>query len=122
MRPKDSACLDLYVPDSSRLSQMSPKHSGVLFHAGNLLFNIRLCNLMEKYRTSFFGVERITGDLYAMKATSMTLISERATIMPQVSTLVGVASHYPSQVLRSRLMAGNTLILPATKSTQVPQT
>ena len=30
-----------------------------------------------------FGVDRITGDLYAMGANSMTLISERATIVPQ---------------------------------------
>ena len=68
---------------------MSPKHSGMLFWAGNLLFIIRLHNLMEKYGTPFFGEDRITGDLYAMEATSMTLISKRATPMPQVSTLTG---------------------------------
>ena len=48
-RPKDSACLGLYVPDGkgSRLSQMSPKCSGMLSHTGNLLFIIRLHNLIE---------------------------------------------------------------------------
>ena len=51
----------------------------------------------------------------------MTLISERAIIMPKVSTLVGVTSQYPSQVLGSTLMADNNLTLPATKSTQLPQ-
>ena len=64
---------------------MSLKCSGMLCHAGNLLFNIRLCNLMEKYETPFFGMDRITSDLYAMEATSMTLISERATIILQMS-------------------------------------
>ena len=98
--PKDSACLDLYVPDGkgSRLTQMSPKCSGMLSQVGNLLFILRLCNLMEKYRTPFFRVDRITSNLYAMEATFMTLISEKATIMPQVSILAGVISQYPSQV------------------------
>ena len=55
VRPKDSAYLDLYVLDGkgSRLSQMSPKHSDMLSQAGNLLFIIRLCNLMEKCGTLF---------------------------------------------------------------------
>ena len=51
---------------------------------------------MEKYGTPFFGVNRITSDLYAMEAASLTLISEKATIMPQVSTLVVVTSQYCS--------------------------
>ena len=97
MRSKESACFDLYVPDGkgSRLSQMSPKYSSMLSHAGNLLFIIKLCNLIEKYGTAFSGVDRITGDLCAMEATSMTLISERATIMPQVSTSLGSDSSIP---------------------------
>ena len=66
---------------------------------------------MEKYRTPFFGVVRITSDLYAMEATSITLISERATTMPQVSTPVGVISQYPSQALSTLLMAENNLTL-----------
>ena len=41
---------------------------------------------MEKYRTPFFGVNRIIGDLSAMEANSMTLTSGKAAIMPQVST------------------------------------
>ena len=51
VRPKDSACLDLYVPESKsgRFSQVSPKHSGMVSYAGNLLFIIKLSNLMEKY-------------------------------------------------------------------------
>ena len=100
VRPKDSACLDLYVSDGkgSRLSQMGPKFSGMLSHTCNLLFIIRLQNLMEKFGTPFFRVDRITSELHVMEATSMTLISERATIMPQASTFVGVISQYPSQV------------------------
>ena len=35
-----------------------------------------------------FGVDRITGDLYAMDATSMTLISD----MSQVSTSLDITS------------------------------
>ena len=75
---------------------MSPKCSGMLYHVANLLFIIRLCNLTEKYRTPFFRVDKITGDLYEVKdlATSMTLLSERET--SQVNTLVGVISQYPS--------------------------
>ena len=55
MRPKDSACLDLYVPDGkgNRLSKMSPKCSCMLSQAGNLLFIIRLHNVIEKYGTPF---------------------------------------------------------------------
>ena len=77
VRPKDSPYLDLYVLNGkgSKLSQMNPKHSGILSQAGNLLFIIRLCNLMEKYGTPFFGVDRITGDLYAMEVNSMKLTS-----------------------------------------------
>ena len=54
-RPKDSTCLDFYVPNGkgSRLSQLSPKHSCMLSQACNLFFIIRLHNLMEKYRTPF---------------------------------------------------------------------
>ena len=51
----------------------------------------------------------------------MTLISERTTIMPQVSPLAGVSSQYPSQVLSPPLMTDNSLTLPAAGSTWVPQ-
>ena len=122
MRPKDSTCLDFYVLDGkgSRLSQLSPKHFGMLSQAGNLLFIIRIHNLIEKYGTPFFGVDRITSDLYAMEANSMTLISERETIMPQVSTFAGVISQYPFQVF-SPLMADNSLTLLSAESSQMPQ-
>ena len=97
-RPRDPSYLDIYVLDGkgSRLSQLSPKCSGKFSQAGNLLFTIKLGNLMEKYGTPYFGVDRITGDLYAMEANTMTLISKRATIMPQVSTSAGVSPKYPS--------------------------
>ena len=123
VRPKDSACLDFCIPDGkgSRLSQLSPRHSGMLSKAGNLLSIIRLLNLMEKYGTPFFRVDRITGDLYAMEANSMTLISERAAIMPQVNTSTGVCSQYPSQVFSAILVSDNYLTLPAAESTWVPQ-
>ena len=100
VRPKDSTCLDLYVPDGkdSRLNQMSPKHSGMLSQDGNLLFIMNLHISWRYTEPHFFGVDRITSDLYAMEATSMTLISERATIISQVCTSAGVSSPYPSQL------------------------
>ena len=54
-RPKDLVYLDLYIPDgkNSRLNQASPKCTVILSHASNLLFIVRLCNLMEKYITPF---------------------------------------------------------------------
>ena len=51
---------------------------------------------MEKYGTPFFGVDRVTSDLYAMEATSMIFLPERATVMPQMSISVGVTSQNPS--------------------------
>ena len=51
----------------------------------------------------------------------MTLISERATIMPQVSTSAGVSCKYPSQVFSPPLMAHDSLTLLVAKSTQVPK-
>ena len=76
---------------------------------------------MEIYGTPFFGVNRITSDLYAIEANSMTLISERATIMCQVSTSAGVSSQYLSQVFRPPMMADNSLTLQAAEFTWVPQ-
>ena len=104
-RPKDSTCFGCYVPDAKngRLSQMSPTHSAMLSHTGNLLFIIRLHNPMEKYGTPF--LEQI--------GYPMISILERATIMPQVSTSVGITSQYPSQVLSLLLMADNNLTVPA---------
>ena len=43
----------------------------------------------------------------------MTLVPERATIMPQVSTSLDITSQYPSQVLSLPLMADKNLTLPA---------
>ena len=62
---------------------------------------------MEKHGTPFLGADRINGDLYVMEANSMILISERVTIMPEVSTSTGVSSQYPSQVLSPTSMADN---------------
>ena len=69
----------------------------------------------------FFGVDRITGDLCAMETDSMTFISERATIMPKVSTSTRVSPQYQSQVLSPPLGADSTLSLLAAESTWVPQ-
>ena len=121
MRPKDSACLDFYVPDGKGSTLIEPKVSGMLSQAGNLLFIIRLHNLMEKYGAPFCGLDKITSDLYVMEAYSMTLISERATSMLQVGTSTGVSSQYPCQVFSPLLVADNSLILPAAKSTGVSQ-
>ena len=123
-RPKDSAFLDFYVPDGkgSRMCQLSLKCSGLLSQVSDFQFIIKLHNLIKKYGTPFFAVDRITSDLYAMEANSMTLISERATIMPQVSTSAGISSQHPSQVLNPPSMADNSLTLLAAESTQVPQT
>ena len=123
VRPKESTCLDIYVLDGkgSRLIQLNPKHSDMLSQAGNLLFIIKLCNLKEKYGTPFVGVDRITSDLYAMEANSMTLIFERATIVSWVSTSTGVSPQYPSQVFSPPSVADNALTLLAAESTWVPQ-
>ena len=51
----------------------------------------------------------------------MALISERTTIMPQVSTYVGVNSTYPSQVFSPSVMADDSVTLPAAESVWVPQ-
>ena len=66
-------------------------------------------------------MDRITGDLYAMKANSMTLISQRAAIMPQVSTLTGVSCQYLFQVFNPLSVADNSITLLAAKSTHVHQ-
>ena len=76
---------------------------------------------MEKCVTQFFEVDRITSDLYAIEAISMTLISERATIMPWVSTFIGVSPQYLSQVFSPLLVSDTSLMLLAAKSNQVPQ-
>ena len=68
-----------------------------------------------------FRVERISSDLYAMEANSMTLISERETIMPQVSTSTVVSFQYLSQVFSPPSMTKNSLTLSAAESTWVPQ-
>ena len=76
---------------------------------------------MEKYGTPCFGVNRITSDIYAMEANSMTLISERATIMTQVRSSTWASPQYQSQVFIPPSVADSSLTLPAAKSTQVPQ-
>ena len=37
---------------------------------------IKLPNLMFKYGTLFFGMDKLSGDLYAMESDSMLLITE----------------------------------------------
>ena len=93
----------------------------MLSQMDNLLFIIKLHKLMEKYGTPLFGVDRITGDFYAMKANSMTLISERAAIMPQVSTSTGVSPQYLSQVFNPLSVADNSITLLVAESTHVHQ-
>ena len=51
----------------------------------------------------------------------MTLISKRATIMPQVSMSTGVSPQGASQVISSPLGADSCLPLQAAESTWVPQ-
>ena len=80
----------------------------MLSQVGNLLFIIKLCKSNGEIQDPIFGVDKITGGLYAREANSMTLILERATIMPQVSTLAGLSSPYPSQVFSPPLMADNS--------------
>ena len=46
---------------SSRLSQLNPMSSGMLSQVGNPLVVVKLPNLMEKYGTPFFGVEKSYG-------------------------------------------------------------
>ena len=58
-------------------------------------------------------MDRITSDLYAMEANTMTLVSERATIIPWVSTYTGPSPQCPSQVFSSASVADSSLALPA---------
>ena len=95
-RPKDSTCLDFFIPDGkgSRLCQLSAKHSDMLPQAVNLFIHHYIPQHNGEIWDPIFGMDRITIDLYAVQANSMTLISERATIMPQASTSAGVSSQY----------------------------
>ena len=51
----------------------------------------------------------------------MTLISERATIMSQLSISTGICPQYPSQIFSPPLVADSGFTLLAAMSTQVPQ-
>ena len=44
----------------------------------------------------FFGVNRLTSDLYAMEANSMLLITKKAAVMPQVDDSGEMPSWDPS--------------------------
>ena len=58
---------------------------------------MKLENHMDKCGSPFYGVDRLTGDLYAMRVNTMTLIPEKATIMPQVSSTIVTYPVDPSQ-------------------------
>ena len=81
---KSTTSLDFYVPDvnGSHLSQLNPICIGMLLSMGNLQALVKLEILLERYSTPFYGVHQLTGELYARKVTSMTLLVQRATIMP----------------------------------------
>ena len=86
-----------------------------------IYYSLSGCVVSWKLWNPIFRVNRITSDLYAMEVASTILISERATIIPQVSVMVGVSSQYSFQVLSPPLMTDNNLTLPADESTHVPQ-
>ena len=75
----------------------------MLFQVGNPLAIIKLANLMEKYRISFFGVDKLTDGLYGMQANNMPLIPEKATIMPQVSNTDRICPPDTSQTFGSSI-------------------
>ena len=95
---------------------MSPNHPGTLSHV--LVISYSLSGYVISWRNTephfmqWIGLPVIS---MPWRLTSMTLISESATIMPQVSTVIGVTSQYPSQVLSPSLMADNNLTLPASQ-------
>ena len=97
LRLKNTISLDFFVPDhkGSHLSQLNPKPTGILLPMGNPIILIKLENLMGRYGMPFFQIDWLTGELYSMEGTSMTLISERATIIlvtiPQVLPVVSPA-------------------------------
>ena len=106
-RPNTSAFLNFYVLDGNgnRLNQLNPKNSGMLCKVGNHLFVIKLPYLMSKYRTQFFGLDKLTGGLHAMEFYYMTLITEKAIFMPQVSDILRyiLQTHLVPSVLSYRL-------------------
>ena len=94
----------------------------MLSHMGNSLVLIKLEILMDKYETPF-GVDKITGDLYAMEANSIT-IQDKATPMtpalPQVRASAGTGPTYPLQAFSPLLKTVTGLTLPAAESTWIP--
>ena len=47
---------------------------------------------MGKYGIPFYEVDKLTGDFYAMEVNSMTLILEKATLMPPALPWVSAAA------------------------------
>ena len=88
-RSNTSVFSDLCLLDckGSRFSQLNTKNSDMMSKASNPLTVIKLPNLMSNYRTPFFRVNKLTGDLYAMESDTMVLITEKVTIMMQVSDI-----------------------------------
>ena len=76
---------------------------------------------MDKYGALSTGVSKLTSDLYAMEANSMLLITEKATIMPQVDDTGHIHPLDPSQTFSPPLWPITRLIPLVAESTWVPQ-
>ena len=72
---------------------------------------------MVKYRTPFYAINKLMGDMYALEAIFMTLIQQRGTIvhltMPQVGTTAGTCAPDGFETLSPsfRIMTGLTLLV-----------
>ena len=113
-RPKNTTFLDIYMPDGkgTRLSQVNPRSLSMLLKVGNPLVIIKLVDLMEKYGTPFFRVDKLTGELHTMEANSMAAIPEKAKDMPQVSNTAGRCPSDPFETFRPFLRNGNMVNCP----------
>ena len=70
--PQNTTFLDFYMLDGkgSRLSQLNSMNLGMLPKVGKPLVLIKLPNLISKYWTPFFQVDKSTGNLDAMDLNS----------------------------------------------------
>ena len=76
---------------------------------------------MEKCGTPFYNVDWLKGDLYAMQANTMTLIQEKASIMSQASSNIGMCPPGPSCTFIPSLGTVTRLTPLVAKSTHIPK-
>ena len=87
----------------------------------NPLVLIKLENLKEKYGTPSYDKDKLKGDRYAMETNTMTLLPEKATMNPQISSTIVICTPDPSQTFGPSLGTLTRLMLMVVKSTCILQ-